>query len=71
SLNLAMASAMRGIGETKTPMVINVFCNFLNVGGNAVLIYGLFGAPALGIVGAGISTAASHVIASGLMIWHL
>lgn len=71
SLNLAMASAMRGIGETKTPMVINVFCNFLNVGGNAVLIYGLFGAPALGIVGAGISTAATHVIASGLMIWHL
>ncbi len=71
SMNMAMASAMRGIGETKTPMIINVFCNFLNVGGNAILIYGLLGAPALGIVGAGISTAASQVIACIMMAVHL
>ncbi len=71
AMNLAMASALRGIGETKTPMVINVFCNLLNVGGNAVLIYGLLGAPAMGIVGAGLSTAASHVIACLLMFFHL
>lgn len=71
ALNLSMSSALRGIGETKTPMVINVFCNFLNVGGNAVLIFGLFGAPALGILGAGISTAVSQVIASALLAIHL
>lgn len=61
------ASAMRGVGETKVPMYINMFCNGLNVIGNALLIYGLFGFPKLGVTGAGISTALSQVIASILI----
>lgn len=64
SLNMSISAALRGIGETKTPMRINLKCNFLNVIGNAVLIYGLLGFPRLGVTGAGISTALSNVIAS-------
>ncbi|HYE83431.1 MAG TPA: MATE family efflux transporter [Clostridia bacterium] len=64
SLNLSISAALRGIGETKIPMKINLKVNFLNVIGNALLIYGLFGFPRLGITGAGISTALSNVIAS-------
>ncbi|KUO75265.1 MAG: MATE family efflux transporter [Clostridia bacterium BRH_c25] len=64
SFNLSISAALRGIGETKTPMKINLKVNFLNVVGNALLIYGLLGFPRLGITGAGISTALSNAIAS-------
>lgn len=63
SLSMSISAALRGIGDTKTPMKINLKCNFLNVIGNALLIYGLLGFPALGITGAGISTALSQAIA--------
>lgn len=71
SFNMSIAAALRGIGETKTPMRINLKCNFLNVIGNALLIYGLLGFPKLGITGAGISTALSNVIASILMFRYI
>ncbi len=64
SFNMAISAALRGVGETKVPMTINLRCNFLNVFGNAVLIYGLIGFPRLGITGAGISTALSNMVAS-------
>lgn len=71
SLNLSISAALRGIGETKTPMRINLKCNFLNVIGNAVLIYGLLGFPKLGVTGAGISTALSQVIACTALFSYL
>lgn len=71
ALTMCGASALRGVGETKIPMKINLLCNGLNVFGNAVLIYGLFGVPALGVVGAGISTAASQVLAAILVYTYL
>lgn len=71
SFNLAVSAALRGIGETKTPMKINLKVNFLNVIGNAVLIYGLFGFPKLGVTGAGISTTIANVIASVLLFIYI
>ncbi len=62
--NLAVFASLRGAGDTKTPMVVNISVNLLNVFGNAVLIYGLFGMPKLGVLGAGISTTISHIVAS-------
>ena len=67
-INMSFAAALRGVGETKVPMKINLFANGMNVIGNAVLIYGLFGFPALGVLGAGISTALSQVIAAALLV---
>ena len=63
SFSFTMTAALRGIGETKIPMRNNLIANSLNVLGNAVLIYGLFGFPVLGVTGAAISTALSNVIA--------
>ena len=63
SFSFTMTAALRGIGETKIPMRNNLIANSLNVLGNAVLIYGLFGFPVLGVTGAAISTAFSNVIA--------
>lgn len=69
--NFAVFSSMRGSGDTKSPMRINLVVNGLNVIGNALLIFGLFGLPRLGVTGAGISTAFSHVVAAVLCIRYL
>ncbi|MGY3724416.1 putative efflux protein, MATE family [Granulicatella balaenopterae] len=61
--NFTITAALRGIGQTKIPMKNNVIANFFNVIGNYVLIYGAFGFPALGVVGAGISTACANLLA--------
>lgn len=68
AFNYALFAAIRGSGDTKTPMKINIFANLCNVFGNAILIYGLLGFPRLGVLGAGISTSLSQVIASILLI---
>ena len=62
--NFSIVASLRGAGDTKTPMRINITANLLNVIGNAILIYGLLGAPELGATGAAISTALSHVFTS-------
>ena len=67
SFNMSISAALRGIGKTKIPMNINLRVNFLNVFGNALLIYGLFGLPKLGVTGAGISTATANMIATILL----
>lgn len=50
-----------GITDTKTPMWILIGGNALNIIGNWILIYGHFGAPELGLLGAGISTLCARI----------
>lgn len=45
-----------GIGNTIVPTIILLSGNVLNIIGNYVLIFGHFGAPELGLIGAGVST---------------
>ena len=71
SITFAISAALRGIGETKIPMRYNIIANTLNVGLNAILIYGLLGFPALGIVGASVATALSNIVAMCLMVRYL
>lgn len=68
AFNFSVFASLRGAGDTKTPMKINLIANLLNVFGNAILIFGLFGLPELGVLGAGVSTTLSQVIASILLI---
>lgn len=51
-----------GITDTKTPMNIMILANLLNIGGNYILIYGKLGLPALGVIGAGISTLVARIV---------
>ena len=71
SLSFTVTAALRGIGETKIPMKNNLIANGFNVVGNAILIYGWFGLPALGVTGAAISTAISNAIAMTLNLRYI
>lgn len=51
-----------GITDTRTPMYIMISANILNIIGNYILIYGKFGFPAMGVVGAGISTLFARIV---------
>lgn len=71
AFNFSIYAVLRGSGDTKTPMNINLKVNFLNVIGNAVLIYGLLGFPKLGVTGAGISTTLSQIIATIMLLRYI
>ena len=56
-ISLTISAALRGIGHTRVPMVINMTANVVNVCFNYLLIGGRLGFPALGVDGAAIATA--------------
>lgn len=58
-----------GVNDTAMPMWVILGANLLNVVGNYVLIFGHFGAPELGLTGAGISTLGSRLLAAVVIWW--
>ncbi len=66
NLSLAGAAVLRGSGDTKTPMTVNVISNIANVIMNYILIFGKYGFPQWGVTGAGVATMISRIIA---FIW--
>ena len=58
-----------GIGDTKTPTVIVLSANALNILGNYMLIYGKLGAPEMGLTGAGISTLLARWVCPVAIYW--
>jgi putative MATE family efflux protein len=65
----AMGQAlMRGVGEVKAPLYIVAGTVFVNFCLDPVLIFGLFGFPAMGVAGAAIATLISQMIAAGIVL---
>lgn len=62
ALSQAYASTMRETGQTVVPMLASTAAVITNFALNAVLIFGLFGAPALGVAGAAIATVTARFI---------
>jgi MATE family multidrug resistance protein len=59
---LCFKQFMEGIDNTKAAMIITISANVLNIIGNYLLIYGKFGFPRLGVLGAGVSTFVSRLL---------
>ncbi len=55
------SAILRSYGYTKETMYVSIVANILNVSGNAIALYGLFGLPVLGIKGVAASSAFSMV----------
>lgn len=59
---MAIAGSMRATGDSKTPLFASIVSMFTNLIFNYALIYGHFGFPALGVVGAGIGTLIARIV---------
>lgn len=70
ALSQVYASTLRETGETVVPMAASLVSVFTNFVFNGILIFGLFGLPALGVVGAAIATSLSRFAeVATLLIW--
>lgn len=63
-----MMVIIRSHGDTHITLKISIGMNVLNVIGDAVFIFGLFGAPILGVKGVAIATTFSRLVAVVIML---
>ena len=70
AMNTAIGASLRAHGHTRDAMVVTVIQNLLNIAGNCILLFGLFGAPRLGVTGVALSSVFSRVVAS-VILWIL
>ena len=63
ALTFTITAALRGVGDSKTPMIYNTVANVVNVIMNYALIYGNFGCPELGVAGASWATVIGQTVA--------
>lgn len=68
-LSFVISYNSRAIQDLKCPTIINACAILTNIFLNYVLIYGNFGAPALGVQGAAIATTAARVLECGAMLF--
>lgn len=66
SVIFVVASALRGAGDTRTPLVVGLFVNALNVLGNWVFVFGHLGFPAMGARGSAVATTVAF--SSGMLL---
>ena len=70
ALSNAYSGTLREIGETKVPMIAGIIAVFVNLIGNYILIFGHFGAPELGVVGAAVATVISRYVELAIVaVW--
>ncbi len=62
------ASTLRECGETILPMKAGIAAVIVNVVFNYLLIFGKFGFPELGVMGAGIATSLARFVEAGIII---
>ncbi|MFD2881781.1 polysaccharide biosynthesis C-terminal domain-containing protein [Paenibacillus rhizoplanae] len=67
-LTMMYSAILRSTGHAKWPMYVSLISVGLNIILNYVLIYGHFGAPALGLKGAAIATLISRILECLLII---
>jgi MATE family multidrug resistance protein len=65
----ALKQFSEGLSKTRYPMYATILANVINVALNYLLIFGSFGFPKLGIVGAAIGTLASRVFMVFFLWW--
>jgi len=62
AITQAYAGTMKETGNTFVPMVAGIIATLVNLAGNYILIFGHFGAPAMGVTGAALATVISRYV---------
>jgi putative MATE family efflux protein len=68
ALLFVVGSTLRAAGDTRTPLAIGLVVNLVNVVLNYVLIFGAFGAPALGVRGSALASAIAFTTGAAIGI---
>ena len=68
AISQAYAGTLRETDETVLPMKAGIAAVLVNLVFNYILIYGKFGAPALGVAGAAIATVMSRFVEMGIIV---
>ncbi len=66
---VTITAALRGIGDSRTPLFYNTIANVVNLFFNYVMIYGKLGCPAMGVAGAAWATDIGQLAACFIAIW--
>ena len=70
SVTNAYAGTLRECGHPTVPMVAGIIATVVNLVGNYILIFGHFGAPAMGVAGAAVATVLSRYVELAIvMAW--
>ena len=69
ALGMIQGTILRTHGHTKTPMIVNMVANVINIIGNYLFIFGPFGIPVLGVTGVALSTVFSQGVACLVMVY--
>jgi putative MATE family efflux protein len=65
AIDFTLASTLRGVGDSMTPLRINAAVVALNIAGTALLVFGPGPFPALGIAGAAASSIGARAVGAG------
>jgi putative MATE family efflux protein len=68
AMSLAITAALRGAGNTRASMYLNLVANVVNVILNYCLIYGHFGFPRMEVAGASLATVIGFVVSCAMAI---
>ncbi len=68
AITFAYSLSLRSIEQTSLPMVVSIIAVAINVVGNYVFIFGHFGAPALGVVGAALGTVIARIFETIILV---
>ncbi len=69
ALTTCYCGTLRESGETMLPMKAGIAAVFVNLIGNYTLIYGHFGFPRMGVVGAAVATVLSRFVELGIVLY--
>ena len=67
-IEMSYSSTLRETGETVVPMRASLIAVAVNLCLNYILIYGKFGAPALGVTGAALATVIARFVQAGIVV---
>jgi len=70
-LGFAFSAILNSLGDTRTPMKLVLISALINIVLDPILIFGLFGLPALGVVGAALATLLARGIVSFVGLYML
>lgn len=71
SINMMVSMAMRGAGDSKTPMYAMILAAVIDIALNPLLIMGVGPFPELGIAGSALATAGANIVGMIYQFWRI